>query len=39
LQVKEETSPDGTRHGGYGYLDDEGNLHYVEYKKDQTGTV
>ncbi len=39
FQLKEEKGPDGATHGGYGYVDKEGDLHLVEYKKDREGRM
>lgn len=39
FELLEETSPEGLTFGGYGYLDDKGNLHYIEYTRDSYGNV
>ena len=39
FSLAEEVSPDGNTHGGYGYLQDDGNLHFVEYVKDPQGNM
>ena len=37
--LDEEVAPDGMTHGGYGFVDDQGDLLYVEYKKSPKGQV
>ena len=39
FSLNEEVSPNGITHGGYGYLDKNGDLVYVEYEKDKSGSV
>ena len=39
FSINEELSPNGITHGGYGYLDQNGDLIYIEYEKDQNGLV
>ena len=39
FQLKEERSPDGATHGGYGFVDEDGTLHLIEYKKDRQGRM
>ena len=39
FQLKEERSPDGATHGGYGFVDEHGTLHLIEYKKDRQGRM
>ena len=31
--LDEEIAPDGKTHGGYGYVDGQGDLIYIEYEK------
>ena len=37
--LDEEVDPEGHTHGGYGYLDQTGDLVYVEYEKNLHGKV
>ena len=37
FKLNEEKAPDGSTHGGFGFVDDTGNLHYIQYKRDQKG--
>ena len=37
--LDEEIAPDGVTHGGYGYVDDQGDLVYIEYEKNPRGQV
>ena len=39
FSINEEISPNGITHGGYGYLDSNGDLVYIEYEKDPSGSV
>lgn len=39
FELNEERGPDGATHGGYGFVDDNGDLQVVEYKRDKQGRM
>ena len=40
FKIDEETSSKtGSTYGSYGYIDQKGDLHYVEYTKDKNGML
>ena len=40
FSINEELSPEsGKTYGSYGYIDKNGDLHYVEYTKNKDGTL
>ena len=39
FKLTEEKAPDGSTHGGFGFLDANGDLQYIQYKRDQRGQL